>query len=185
MPLTHPLVVAVSDGGDASLVRPSDWNAAHVGSNEWDTVIVKPSNQDVTNSATFIDDNDLQLSVGSGDVWSMVLDLIYAGDSTSGDYKWQVLVSSGTMTGLIFDIESDGTADTVFSNFSRVNGVSSFGTFSLGTDGAGGKRVGRLEMMLRFSAAATFTFQFAQNSATSSTFARTCAGSRLSAKKLA
>src|SRR5512143_384172 len=30
-PLTHAKVSGISDGGDTSLVRPSDWNAAHVG----------------------------------------------------------------------------------------------------------------------------------------------------------
>lgn len=28
--IQHPFVSAKADGGDASLVRPSDWNAAHV-----------------------------------------------------------------------------------------------------------------------------------------------------------
>ena len=31
MPITHAKVSAVADSGDTSLVRPSDWNAAHVG----------------------------------------------------------------------------------------------------------------------------------------------------------
>jgi hypothetical protein len=31
MPITHSFTSAKSDGGDATLVRPSDWNAAHVG----------------------------------------------------------------------------------------------------------------------------------------------------------
>lgn len=31
MPITHEFVSAVSDGGDTSLVRPSDWNDPHVG----------------------------------------------------------------------------------------------------------------------------------------------------------
>ena len=29
MPVTHPFVSAISDGGDATLVRPSNWNADH------------------------------------------------------------------------------------------------------------------------------------------------------------
>lgn len=32
MPITHSKVSAVSDGGDTTLVRPSDWNANHTGS---------------------------------------------------------------------------------------------------------------------------------------------------------
>lgn len=31
MPITHSKVSAKSDGSDASLIRPSDWNAEHVG----------------------------------------------------------------------------------------------------------------------------------------------------------
>jgi hypothetical protein len=30
MSITHTFVIAKSDGGEATLVRPSDWNAAHV-----------------------------------------------------------------------------------------------------------------------------------------------------------
>ena len=30
MPVEHAFVSAKSDGGDATLVRPSDWNADHV-----------------------------------------------------------------------------------------------------------------------------------------------------------
>jgi hypothetical protein len=33
MPVTHSKVSAVADGADATLVLPSDWNAAHVGTN--------------------------------------------------------------------------------------------------------------------------------------------------------
>lgn len=33
MPVTHTKVSALADGTDATLVRPSDWNAAHTGSN--------------------------------------------------------------------------------------------------------------------------------------------------------
>lgn len=29
MPVTHPFVSAVADGGDATLIRPSNWNADH------------------------------------------------------------------------------------------------------------------------------------------------------------
>jgi hypothetical protein len=29
MPVTHPFVSAIGDGGDATLVRPSNWNADH------------------------------------------------------------------------------------------------------------------------------------------------------------
>jgi hypothetical protein len=31
MPATHAFSSAKSDGGDATLVKPSDWNADHVG----------------------------------------------------------------------------------------------------------------------------------------------------------
>jgi hypothetical protein len=31
MAITHPFVSGIADGADASLVRPSNWNAAHAG----------------------------------------------------------------------------------------------------------------------------------------------------------
>lgn len=33
MPVTHPFVSGKTDGADATLVRPSDWNATHAGTN--------------------------------------------------------------------------------------------------------------------------------------------------------
>lgn len=38
MPITHAFTSAKSDGGDATLVRPSDWNADHDSTHEADTV---------------------------------------------------------------------------------------------------------------------------------------------------
>lgn len=44
MPLRHTFVSAKSDGGDSTLVRPSDWNADHtVSSWEWASVAASPS----------------------------------------------------------------------------------------------------------------------------------------------
>lgn len=39
MPITHSFVSAKSDGGDATVVRPGDWNASHVGGVSWTQVI--------------------------------------------------------------------------------------------------------------------------------------------------
>jgi hypothetical protein len=52
MPITHAKVSGKSDGGDATLVRPSDWNADHVGAFIGQPIIVRPMGIGNTNSST-------------------------------------------------------------------------------------------------------------------------------------
>lgn len=187
MAITHAFTSAVTDSGAAGILSPDDWNADHEGSTEWDVIVVKPSDQDVTNSNTLTDDTALQLSVASGDVWSVRFEIIYAGTDASADYKYAVVVSSGTMHGFYQSVFTYSFNDAAASGSgaTRIGDVSATTGLTAGTDGSGGKRIGTFVAYITFSATGTFKWQFAQSTAVSSTAARTCAGSRLLAKQLA
>ena len=60
--------------------------------------IIKSANQDVTNNATFQDDTELQFSVVAGGMYLLEMQLVYSGNDITGDYKWQFLVTSGTIS---------------------------------------------------------------------------------------
>ncbi len=62
MPISHTKVSAVVDGADATLVRPSDWNASHTGI--W---TCRKSATEATSLTTFIDSAEMVLPVsGAG-----------------------------------------------------------------------------------------------------------------------
>lgn len=63
------------------------------------TTIVKSANQDVTNSATLVDDTDLQFSVVAGGKYMIELDIAWSANDATGDYKFDYAVSAGLMTG--------------------------------------------------------------------------------------
>ena len=43
MAIKHTFTSGVADGGDASLVRPSNWNAAHIGDIPWSLITSDPA----------------------------------------------------------------------------------------------------------------------------------------------
>ena len=63
------------------------------------TIIVKSANQDVTNSATLTDDTDLQFSVVAGGHYMIEMQITYSGNNITGDYKYAIAVSAGSMKG--------------------------------------------------------------------------------------
>jgi hypothetical protein len=164
---------AVTDGnfvfvGDAVL-NPEGWN-----------VIVKSANQDVTNSATFVDDTDLQFSVVAGGHYMIELDLCYSSDSISADYKLQFASSSGTQNGRGSYVALT-TAGSI-SLFQIQNGTGTgIGVFAANIDS-----LHSVKIIYSFTASAnaTFKYQFAQNSAVLATTSRTWKGSILKYKRI-
>jgi hypothetical protein len=169
---------AVTDGnfvfvGDAVL-NPEGWS-----------VIVKSANQDVTNSATLVDDTDLQFSVVAGGHYMAIVDLVISCNSTTGDYRSGFKVSAGTMKGSgIYN----GTSNTAVAQNTamNVNAVNTTSTIASGTNAADLDLLASQRIMFSFTASAnaTFSFQFAQNSAVAATTARTWKGSILKYKRL-
>jgi hypothetical protein len=66
MPVTHPFVNPKADGGDATITRPSDWNAAHAGAPDVASQLYDPAlDQTIVTAATAEYDTD-PLIVDSG-----------------------------------------------------------------------------------------------------------------------
>ena len=149
------------------------------------TSIIKSADQDVTNNATFVDDTELQFSVVAGGMYLVEMQLIYSGNNTTGDYKWQFLVTSGVISGR--------------GSYLGLTTGSSIGTFavsSVGTNAIIPVSLGVVQADLTqpilctiyypftASANATFKFQFANNSAAAGRTSRTMKGTYLKYKKI-
>ena len=148
-------------------------------------VIVKSANQDVTNNATLVDDTDLQFSVVAGGHYMLELDLVLSTNSTVADYKSGFIVSAGTMKGqgVVINNSTGSVAQVI-----NITAGGASVTNSIGS----GTSVNDLDYLLSIktiysftaSSNATFKFQFAQNTATPATTARTWKGSILKYKRI-
>jgi len=149
------------------------------------TTIVKSANQDVTNSATLVSDTDLQFSVVAGGQYMVELDVATAGNSTAADYKFGFLVSSGTMKlrGLALLITSGGTMGSVLISAAGTATTTAVASAILNNDF---QYLQPMTFKIQFTASAnaTFSYQFAQNSASPSVSARTMKGSILKYKRI-
>jgi len=165
------------------------------GDNTWDTpastdpagwtTIVKSANQDVTNSATLVDDTDLQFSVVAGGHYMIELDAVISSNSTTGDYKNVLAVSAGTMKGSGLSISNTNGAVAQTTNITASTAANT-GTNPIGTSLANLDMLFSTKIIFSFTASAnaTFSYQFAQNSAVISTLARTWKGSILKYKRI-
>jgi hypothetical protein len=91
MPITHTFVSGKADGGDSTLVRPSNWNADHSGM----ATVYKSADETVNNSATLQDDDHLILPVLANETWSFKMTLLNDSAPTA-DIKVKFTVPSGT-----------------------------------------------------------------------------------------
>lgn len=69
-------------------------NAASIIANQM-TQVVKPADQIVNNSATFVDDNDLTFVIGANQTWTYTM-VVYGNSSTTADFKFSLTAPSGT-----------------------------------------------------------------------------------------
>ena len=149
------------------------------------TTIVKSANQDVTNSATLVDDTDLQFSVVAGGHYMIELDVVVSSNSTAADYKNVLAVSAGTMkgSGLSISNTNGGVAQTTNLTASI---AANTGANPIGTSLADLDMLFSTKIIFSFTASAnaTFKYQFAQNTAVIATTARTWKGSILKYKRI-
>ena len=148
--------------------------------------IVKIANQDVTNSATLVDDTELQFSVVAGGQYMTELNLCYAGNNTTADMKIGYLVSAGTMKGSGI-VVGFSTASTPSNNQPMsVNGTSAAGPTSIGVVQADLDNLATSTITFNFTASANgiLKFQFANNSASAGAISRIVKGSILKYKKI-
>lgn len=146
---------------------------------EWDTIITKASDQDVSSSTTLTDDTELTFAVTNGSVWYIELLIAYAGDATATDMK--VSATFPTARG-VFNHMSINTADTAVLTPVRINGVTALPTVTVGTRSAlTAFEFMKLTIGIAFTADGTFTLQQANNVSGTT---RIKAGSILRAKRL-
>jgi hypothetical protein len=165
---------AVTDGnfvfvGDAVL-NPEGW-----------TTIVKSANQDVTNSATLVNDTDLQFSVVAGGHYMVVMNLCWSCNSVTGPYRWRFFMSSGGMAGS-GNVRLYTTATAIFNaNFSSATNLQQPPTAIGNID-----FLNFADVVFNFYADtnATVSLQFANGSAAAGRTSRTWKGSILKYKRI-
>ena len=149
------------------------------------TTIVKSANQDVTNNAVLVDDTSLQFSVVSGGHYMIEMDIVISANNTTGDYKNAFFVSAGTMLGTGFMLGGSATG-TVQTNIYSSNTVATSTIVTLGTAIANIDLLSSTKIIYSFqaSANATFSYQFANNTAGAGRTSRTWKGSILKYKRI-
>lgn len=149
------------------------------------TTIVKSANQDVTNSATLVNDTHLQFSVVAGGHYMIELDLVISANNTTGDYKNAFNVSAGTMLGKGFMIGPTGTGAAQVNEYSA-NAVVTSTSLVLGSPVASLDFLVSTKIIFSFQALAnaTFSYQFANNTAGAGRTSRTWKGSILKYKNI-
>ena len=152
-------------------------------STDWTTVVTKASDQDVVNSTTLTDDTELQLSVTAGSTWFIELLVAYSNNGVN-EYKWALTVSAGTMHGGAYNYFGLATSGGAQNATQPLNGIATSATTTQGTRLSQAPCLFKTEIVVAFTDAATFKFQFAENSAAAGTQARTEAGSVLRGKRL-
>jgi hypothetical protein len=149
------------------------------------TTIVKSANQDVTNSATMVDDTDLQFSVVAGGHYMLELDLVSSASNLTGDYKGAFKVTVGTMkgNGVITFLSASATATIAILN---ANSVATTNDSIIGTPIADIDHLVSSKFIYSFTASAnaTFSFQFANSAAAVGRISRTWKGSILKYKRI-
>ena len=144
------------------------------------TTIVKSANQDVTNSTTLADDNDLQFSVVAGGHYMIEMNLCWSTNSASGLYRWRFQVDAGAMTGA-------GVANSYLTTNSIFNANGAATTLILPqTPIASFDFLNTSTIHFNFYANtnATFTFVFANAAAGAGRISRTWKGSILKYKRI-
>lgn len=188
----RPAATAVGTGSlyfstDTEIIEQSDgavwspYSGVGSGSSYWTTELTQAADQDV-DGTTLTDSTNLQLAVTAGDVWHILLVILYSADGATNDFLWDVAVSTGNMSGNGWHncMNGSDTANIAGLGFAEItNGTN----VVAGTAAAHGIRAFQAEFTLRFSANGTFTFRFAENTSTTGV-ARLRAGSKLFAHKI-
>jgi hypothetical protein len=180
----HNVSIATPANNDALVYETSTqlWKNKTIGG--WN-YIVKTANQDVTNSTTLVDDTDMQFSVVAGGQYMIEMDVVISASNTANDYKNALVLSAGTMKGSgILTSNSAGTiagATNILASTAISTNTSAIGTALSDID-----LLHSIKIIYSFTASAnaTLKYQFAQNSATAATTARTFKGSILKYKKI-
>jgi hypothetical protein len=127
----------------------------------------------------------MQFSVVAGGHYMIEMDVVISASNTANDYKNALVLSAGTMKGSgILTSNSAGTiagATNILASTAISTNTSAIGTALSDID-----LLHSIKIIYSFTASANaiFKYQFAQNSATAATTARTLKGSILKYKKI-
>jgi hypothetical protein len=161
------------------------WKNKPISNAEGWSVIVKSANQDVTNSATLVDDTDLQFSVVAGGHYMVEIDAVISANNTSADYKNALAVSAGSLkgNGILTGPSNTGVANIVSY---QANAAAVTSTNALGTQAADLDILSSIKIIYSFTASANaiFKYQFSNNSALAGAISRTWKGSILKYKRI-
>lgn len=149
------------------------------------TTIVKSANQDVTNSAVYVNDTDLQFSVVAGGHYMLELDLVVSASDQAGDWRGRILVSAGTMKGSGILTQVSATSTAVITYIAAANGNPTT-NFTIGTNLADIDMLASNKLIYSFTASAnaTISLQFANAAAAAGRISRTWKGSILKYKRI-
>jgi hypothetical protein len=167
--------------------------AINASGGDWDGIVVKPSNQTVINNATVQADTALILSLDATSVYYIEFFIIYSGNNSSGQYRWEFGLNQnisntvnwfGNWIGLNTSLGSAGYQASLGNN---AGGGSfwPFGTAVIGCDSSNNIIVLRGFTTIRTNSAGTLTYRFALGIAASGREVTTYAGSFLRYKKVA
>lgn len=149
------------------------------------TTIVKSANQDVTNSATLVNDTDLQFSVVAGGHYMVEMNLVISANNTTGDYTSRFSISSGTFKGKGFMIGPTATGAAQVNEYAN-SGVNITTPLVLGTPLNDIDYLLSVKIIYSFTASAnaTFSYQFANAAAGAGRISQTWKGSILKYKRI-
>lgn len=151
---------------------------------DWDFEIVKQSDQDVINNATAQLDLELWFNTLQFQCWAVQMMILYAGNSTAGDYKFDF--DFPTVDGWLKFIAQANPAGTILvdTGTQLAAAVALAAPVGLGTDAAFTARMLMLNFMFRVGLDGAFQYKFANNAAAADRVSRTYAGSLIRAKLL-
>lgn len=149
------------------------------------TTIVKSANQDVTNSAVYVNDTDLQFSVVAGGHYMIELDLVVSASDQAGDWRGRIFVSAGTMKGSGILTQVSATSTGVITYIAAANGNPTT-NFTVGTNLADIDMLASNKLIYSFTASAnaTISLQFSNAAAAAGRTSRTWKGSILKYKRI-
>lgn len=182
MPIYHGATSGEVNPGDGR-IGGEDWDAVHEGSSDWSYTHTKANDQGVTNSNTLVNESALTLSVKTNETWRIEYDIIYTTDAT-GDIKFDVALSAGTMSGYYRLLGSDTTANALLSTSARLAAVADTPDITAGGGALTIHRVIDLELFIQVTADATLNLRFAQNTTTAGQTATVKAGTRIRARRM-
>lgn len=90
LPNSRNLIAGTNITFDDTVANQRTINASGGGAGDWDTTVVKASNDDITNSSTLTGDSELIIAVTSGNKYMFEALIVLQGNDASVNYKWNV-----------------------------------------------------------------------------------------------